>query len=69
MKLYIQEGLTELWPNNWILHHDNTAAHKVLSVKQFLVQKWITEMGMPTLFPDLAPHDLWLYLEMSALKG
>jgi len=21
----------ELWPNNWILHHDNTPAHKVLS--------------------------------------
>jgi hypothetical protein len=27
---------------NWILHHDNAPAHKVLSVKQFLVQKSIT---------------------------
>jgi hypothetical protein len=28
-----------LWPNDWILHHDNAPAHKVLSVKQFLTQK------------------------------
>jgi hypothetical protein len=27
-----REG-TELWPNNWILHHDIAPAHKVLSVK------------------------------------
>jgi len=30
---------TELWPNNWILHHDNAPAHKALSVKHFLTQK------------------------------
>jgi hypothetical protein len=29
----------ELWPNDWILHHDNIAAHKALRVKQFLAQK------------------------------
>jgi hypothetical protein len=23
----------ELWPNDWILHHDNAPAHKALSVK------------------------------------
>jgi transposase-like protein len=23
----------ELWPNDWILYHDNVSAHKVLSVK------------------------------------
>jgi hypothetical protein len=27
----------ELLPNDWILHHDNAPAHRVLSVKQFLV--------------------------------
>jgi hypothetical protein len=26
----------ELWPSDWILHHDNAPANKVLSVKQFL---------------------------------
>jgi hypothetical protein len=30
----------ELWPNDWILHHDNVPAHKALSVKQFLAQKF-----------------------------
>jgi hypothetical protein len=24
---------SELWPNDWILHHDSAPAHKVLSVK------------------------------------
>jgi hypothetical protein len=24
-----------LWPNDWILHHDNAPAHMELSVKQF----------------------------------
>jgi hypothetical protein len=26
----------ELWPNDWILHHDNVPAHKALPVKQCL---------------------------------
>jgi hypothetical protein len=43
----------ELWPNYWILHHDNAPAHKAPSVKQFIAQKSITER-------DLAPNDLWL---------
>jgi len=29
----------ELWPNVWILHHNNAWDHKVFSVKQFLGQK------------------------------
>jgi hypothetical protein len=29
----------ELWPNDWILYHDNVPANKALSVKQFLAQK------------------------------
>jgi hypothetical protein len=29
----------DLWPNNWIIHHDNAPAHMALSVKQFLAQK------------------------------
>jgi len=34
----------ELWPNDWIRHHDNTAAHNALSVKQSVIQKLITEI-------------------------
>jgi hypothetical protein len=29
----------ELWPNNWILHHDNAPANKALSVKPLMAQK------------------------------
>jgi hypothetical protein len=29
----------EIWPNNWIFHHNNAPPHKALSVKQFLAQK------------------------------
>jgi histone-lysine N-methyltransferase SETMAR len=45
-----------LWSYDWILHHDNAAAHKALSVKQFLAQKSITEMEHPPYSPDLAPN-------------
>jgi hypothetical protein len=40
----------ELWPNDWILHHDSAPAHKVPSVKQFLTQQSITEMEHPPYF-------------------
>jgi hypothetical protein len=35
----------ELWPSDWILHHDNTPAHKTLSVKQFLDKKLLLKMN------------------------
>jgi hypothetical protein len=48
----------KLWTNGWILRHDTAPAHKVLSVKQFLAQKSITEMEHPHFSPNLAPNDL-----------
>jgi hypothetical protein len=48
----------ELWPNDWILHHDNAPDHKALFVKQFMAQKSITEMEHPPCSLDLAPNDL-----------
>jgi hypothetical protein len=51
----------ELWPNYWILHHDNAPAHKALSVKQFLAQNSITETEHSSYSPDLAQNDLWLF--------
>jgi hypothetical protein len=51
----------ERWLSDWILHHDTAAAQKVLSVKQFLAQKSITEMEHPPCSPDLALNDLWLH--------
>jgi transposase len=60
----------EVWPNDWILHHDNSSAHKALSVKQFLAQKSITEMEQPPCSPDLAPNDFWMFPKIkSALNG
>jgi hypothetical protein len=45
-------------------------AHKALSVKQFLVQKSITEVEHPPCYPDLALNDFWLFTKIkSALKG
>jgi hypothetical protein len=59
----------ELWPNNWILHHDNAPAHKVLSVKQFLAPKSITDMNHPSYFPNLSLNYFWLFPKIkSALK-
>jgi hypothetical protein len=60
----------EIWPNDWILHHDNAPDHKALSVKKFLVQKSITEMEQSPCSPDFAPADFWLFSKIkSALKG
>jgi hypothetical protein len=33
----------ELWPNDWILHHDSAPAHKALSVKDFLAKNLLLE--------------------------
>jgi histone-lysine N-methyltransferase SETMAR len=54
----------ELWPNDWILSHDNALAHKVLSVKHFLGQKSFIKMEHPPYSPDLAPNDLGLFPKM-----
>jgi len=54
----------ELWPNDWILHHDNAPAHKALSVKQFLAQKSITEMEHSFCSPGLIPKDLWMFIKI-----
>jgi histone-lysine N-methyltransferase SETMAR len=51
----------ELRPSDWILYHDNTPAHKVLYVKQFLAQKLITEMEHPPFSPCLASNVFWLF--------
>jgi hypothetical protein len=47
----------ELWPNDWILHHDNAPANKTLSAKQFLNQKSTADTDHS---PYLAPNDFWL---------
>jgi hypothetical protein len=51
----------ELWPNDWILRHNNSSAHKVLSVKHFWAQTFFNEMKQPHYSPDLAPNDFRLF--------
>jgi hypothetical protein len=45
----------ELWLNNRILLHDDAPAHKELSVKQFLAQKFVTGMEHLSHSPYFAP--------------
>jgi histone-lysine N-methyltransferase SETMAR len=60
----------ELWPDHWILHHDNAPAHKVFSIKQCLAKKSFREIDHPPYSPDLAPNGFWLFPKMKcALKG
>jgi hypothetical protein len=47
-----------LWLSDWILCHDSAPSHGVLSVKQFLAQKLITEMEHLPCSPHLALNDL-----------
>jgi hypothetical protein len=56
VKLYVEKK-PELWPSDWILHHNSAPAHKALSVMQFLAQNSITEMEHLPCSPDLAPND------------
>jgi hypothetical protein len=68
VKLWLK--MPELWPSDWILHHDNALVHKTLSVKQFPAQKSITEMEHPPCSSDLVPNDFWLLPKIKfALKG
>jgi hypothetical protein len=64
------EKSPELWPNDCIVHRDNAAAHKALSLKQFLARKLITEMEHSHSSPDLTLNDFWLFPKIkSALQG
>jgi hypothetical protein len=66
----VRRNLPGLWPDNWILHHDNVPAHYALIVREFLAKTSITKMDHPHYSPDLAPCDFWLFPKLkTALKG
>jgi histone-lysine N-methyltransferase SETMAR len=50
-----------LWPNAWILNHDNALAHDALAVREFLAKKSIMKLYHPPFSPDLAQCDFWLF--------
>jgi histone-lysine N-methyltransferase SETMAR len=59
----------ELWPDKWILHHDNVPAHDALSVREFPAKKSTTKMDHPPYSPDLAPCDFRFFAKLNnALK-
>jgi hypothetical protein len=60
----------ELWPDAWILHHDNALSHDALAVREILAKKSIMKLVHPPYSPDLALCDFWLFPKlMTALKG
>jgi hypothetical protein len=66
----IRRRRPELWPDAWILHHDNAPAHDALAVLEFLAKKSISILDHPPYSPDLAPCDFRLFPKLkTALKG
>jgi hypothetical protein len=60
----------ELWPDAWILHHDNALAHDALAVREFWAKTSIMKLDHPSYSPDLAPCDFWLFPKLkTTLKG
>jgi histone-lysine N-methyltransferase SETMAR len=60
----VQRKRPKLWPEKWILHHDNAPVHDMLRVHEFLAKKSITTMDNPHYSPDLAPCNFWLFLKL-----
>jgi len=58
-----------LWPDKWILHHDNVPAHDALRVREFLAKNSITKMDPPPYSTDLAPCDFWLFPKLKKKNG
>jgi len=54
-----------LWPDKWILHHDNAPAYDALRVHEFQAKNSITKMDHSPYSPDLAPLR---FLALSKIK-
>ena len=56
--------------DDWVLHHDNAAAHTALSIREFLTKKNIPVLPHPPYSPDSAPCDFYLFCKLKLkLKG
>jgi hypothetical protein len=51
----VRRKIPGLWPDKWILHHDNAPAHDALRVREFLAKNSITKMDHPPYAPDFNP--------------
>ena len=61
----------EKWRSgNWILHHDNAPAHRVVTTNGFLAKHNIPSLPQPPHSPDLAPCDFFLFPQLKkTMKG
>jgi transposase len=59
-----------IWPNKWIIHHDNAPAHDALRVREILAKNPIIKMDHAPYSPNLAPSEFWLFPKLkNALNG
>jgi hypothetical protein len=66
----VRRKRSELWPDKWILHHNNVLAHDAVRVREFVAKKSTTKMDHPPYSPNLAHCDFWHFPKLKhALKG
>jgi hypothetical protein len=59
-----------MWPDKWILHHDNAPAQDALRVREVLAKNSITKTNHPPYSTDLALCDFWPFPKLkNSLKG
>ena len=65
----IRKKRPDLWKNNsWLLHHNNSPAHTLLLVPEFLGKN--NTVTMPSYSPDMALCDFFLFSKIKrTLKG
>ena len=61
----------EKWcSGNWILHHNNAPAHRVVTTNEFLAKHNILSLPQPPYSSDLAPCDFFLFPQpKKTMKG
>jgi hypothetical protein len=65
----VRRKTPELWPDKWILHHDNASAHDALTVREYLAKKSITKMEHDPYSPGLDPCDFWFFPKLKKKPG
>ncbi len=64
----IQNRCTEMWRRgDFVLHDDNTSAHRGDIVMRFIGQRLIRTLTHPPYSPDLAPCDFWFFPRLKKL--
>jgi hypothetical protein len=48
---YVWRKRPRIWPDNWILHHDNAPVYDALRICKFLAKNSITKMDHPPYSP------------------